>query len=189
MLATQSMWNTYNMSNKSHFPLMKSTLLLIYSIHIAISQIKRENSETRQSTRSYIETMYRSGNSFKYDLMSTHQGSHKFKLGELEMRTKEMNSNMNQHKNSIDAFRIQVQNMRREFDEEYKDIRQDITEEIDDFQMKFSMEMNKQKKKNLEINQDMDDLKNELLKSKNLLVELLQRTKSLQLRIDGDNVN
>ena len=49
------------------------------------------------------------------------------------------------------------------------------------------MEMNKQKKKNLEINQDMNDLKNELLKSKNLLVELMQRTKALQLRIDGEN--
>ena len=60
-------------------------------------------------------------------------------------------------------------------------------EEIDDFQMKFCMEMNKQKKKNLEINLDMNDLKNELLKSKNLLVELMQRTKTLQLRIDGGN--
>lgn len=119
--------------------------------------------------------------------MTTHQGSHKFKLGGLEMRTKEMSNDMNQHKNNIDSFKIQVQNMRREFDEEYKEIRRDITEEIDDFQMKFCMEMNKQKKKNLEINQDMNDLKNELLKSKNLLVELLQRTKALQLRIDGDN--
>ena len=131
--------------------------------------------------------MYRSGNTFKYDFVHTHQGSHKFKLGGLEMRTKESVKELNQHKNNLTLFNTQIQNMKREFDEEYKELRRDINEEIDDFQMKFSMEMNKQKKKNLEINQDMNDLKNELLKSKNLLVELMQRTKALQLRIEGEN--
>ena len=131
--------------------------------------------------------MYRSGNSFKYDLVHTHNGSHKFKLGGLEMKTKEMSNEINVHKNNLDSFKVQIQNMRREFDDEYKELKRDINEEIDDFQMKFCMEMNKQKKKNLEINLDMNDLKNELLKSKNLLVELMQRTKTLQLRIDGGN--
>ena len=116
--------------------------------------------------------MYRSGNSFKYDLVHTHNGSHKFKLGGLEMKTKEMSNEITVHKNNLDSFKVQIQNMRREFDDEYKELKRDI---------------NEQKKKNLEINLDMDDLKNELLKSKNLLVELMQRTKTLQLRIDGGN--
>lgn len=155
-------------------------------MYVAISQIKRENMETRQSTRSYIETMYRSGNSFKYDMVNTYQGSHRFKLGGLEMRNKELVKENNEHKNNLNLFEVQIQNMKREFDEEYKEVKRDINEEIDDFQMKFSMEMNKQKKKNMQINQDMNELKNELVNSKNLLVELMRRTKALQLRIDGE---
>ena len=142
--------------------------------------------ETRQSTRSYIETMYRSGNTFKYDMVHTYQGSHKFKLGGLEMRNKELVKEINEHKNNLNLFEVQIQNMKRQFNEEYKEIKRDINEEIDDFQMKFSMEMNRQKKKNMEINQNMNELKNELLTSKNLLVELMQRTKALQLRIGGE---
>ena len=60
-----------------------------------------------------------------------------------------------------------------------------MTEEIDNFQMKLSMEMNRQKKKNIEINQEMNDLKNEIVKSKNLLFELQERVKALQLRVNG----
>ena len=103
------------------------------------------------------------------------------------MRTRESVKELNQHKNNLSLFKVQVENMKREFDEEYKELKRDINEEIDDFQMKFSMDMNRQKKKNMEINHDMNDLKNELLKSKNLLEELMQRTKALQLRIDGEN--
>ena len=64
-------------------------------------------------------------------------------------------------------------------------MRRDVTEEIDNFQMKLSMEMNKQKKKNIEINHEMNDLKNEIVKSKNLLFELKDRLKALQLRVNG----
>ena len=41
------------------------------------------------------------------------------------------------------------------------------------------------KKKNIEINQEMNDLKNEIVKSKNLLFELKDRVKALQLRVNG----
>ena len=36
-----------------------------------------------------------------------------------------------------------------------------------------------------EINQEMNDLKNEIVKSKNLLFELKDRLKALQLRVNG----
>ena len=141
--------------------------------------------QTRQSTRRYIETMYRSGGDFKYDFIRTKQGSYKFQLGGIESRANEIKAEMSAHKNNLLAMKIQSENMKKEFNEDYQHLRRDVTEEIDNFQMKLSMEMNKQKKKNIEINHEMNDLKNEIVKSKNLLFELKDRLKALQLRVNG----
>ena len=132
-----------------------------------------------------IETMYRSGGDFKYDFIRTKQGSYKFKLGGIESRANEIKAEMSAHKNNLLAMKIQSENMKKEFNEDYQHLRRDVTEEIDNFQMKLSMEMNKQKKKNIEINHEMNDLKNEIVKSKNLLFELKDRLKALQLRVNG----
>ena len=141
--------------------------------------------QTRQSTRSYIETMYRSGGDFKYDFIRTKKGSYKFQLGGIESRANEIKAEMSAHKNNLLAMKIQSENMKKEFNEDYQHLRRDVTEEIDNFQMKLSMEMNKQKKKKIGINHEMNDLKNEIVKSKNLLFELKDRLKALQLRVNG----
>lgn len=129
--------------------------------------------------------MYRSGGDFKYDFIRTKQGSYKFQLGGIESRANEIKAEMSAHKNNLLAMKIQSENMKKEFNEDYQHLRRDVTEEIDNFQMKLSMEMNKQKKKNIEINHEMNDLKNEIVKSKNLLFELKDRLKALQLRVNG----
>ena len=142
--------------------------------------------QTRHSTRSYIETMYRSGGEFQYDMVRTHQGSHKYKLNGIENRSKDLISEMNCHKNNLMLLKTQSENMKREFNENYQRLKGDINDEIDDFQMKLSMEMNKQKKKHVEINKEMNELKNDIVKSKNLLCELKDRVKALQLRVNGE---
>ena len=129
--------------------------------------------------------MYRSEGNFKYDFTRTKPGSRRFKLGGIESRSNDIKAEMSVHKNNLLAMKIQSENMKKEFNEDYQHLRRDVTEEIDNFQMKLSMEMNRQKKKNIEINQEMNDLKNEIVKSKNLLFELQERVKALQLRVNG----
>ena len=141
--------------------------------------------QTRQSTRSYIETMYRSGGDFKYDFTPPPPPPPPPPPGGIESRSNDIKAEMSVHKNNLLAMKIQSENMKKEFNEDYQHLRRDVTEEIDNFQMKLSMEMNRQKKKNIEINQEMNDLKNEIVKSKNLLFELQERVKALQLRVNG----
>ena len=80
-----------------------------------ISQIKRDNQQTRQSTYHYIDSMYRTGNNFKYNLKKPHQGTHRSHLSSLEEYVREMAkvcpndlSKYNIIKNQCDIMRIQL---------------------------------------------------------------------------------
>ena len=153
-----------------------------------ISQIKRENQQTRQSTYNYIDSMYRTGNNFKYNLKKPHQGTHRSHLSSLEEYVREMAkvcpndlSKYNIIKNQCDIMRIQLK-------DDYNKLKYELNTEIDNLQMKFNLELGKQKVRNSKINSQMKELNKEMLESQNLVSELKDRINSLKLRIDGNGL-
>ena len=83
-----------------------------------------------------------------------------------------------QLKNECDSLRIILK-------DDYKNLKYEMNTHIDNLQMKFNLELGKQKVSNNKINKEMKELKKEMLESQNLLTELKQRIDSLKLRIDG----
>ena len=153
-----------------------------------ISQIKRDNQQTRQSTYNYIDSMYRTGNNFKYNLKKPHQGTHRSHLSSLEEYVREMAkvcpndlSKYNIIKNQCDIMRIQLK-------DDYNKLKYELNTEIDNLQMKFNLELGKQKVRNSKINSQMKELNKEMLESQNLVSELKDRINSLKLRIDGNGL-
>ncbi len=150
-----------------------------------ISEIKRENLQTRQSTYNYIESMYRTGGTFKYNLKKPYFGSHRYHLGSMENYVTGIKKNNLDNKNNVYYLQNDCENLRQELKNNYNNLKYEMNSEIDNLQMKFNSELNKQKIQNNIINKEMKELKKEMLDSQNLLTELKQRIDSLKLRIDG----
>ena len=84
-----------------------------------ISQIKRENQLSRESNRKYIETMYKTGGFFNYDLNPPHQGTHRSHLYYLEKRVRDMVPEVDFEKNRLMMFTTQCVNFRNDQKNEY----------------------------------------------------------------------
>ena len=151
----------------------------------SISQIKRENQLTRENNRKYIETMYRSGGFFNYDLKTPHNGTHRSHLYDLEKKARDMVPEIDFEKNRLMIFNTQCINLRNDQKNEYNSLRRDMLDEVDNLQLKLTQNLNKQKIENNKNINEIKELKNEFLDSKNLLTELKMRVNSLKLRIDG----
>ena len=154
-----------------------------------ISQIKRDNESTRQSNRKYIETMYRTGGFFNYNLRPPHIGTHRSHLYFLEKKARDMVPEVDFEKNRLMIFNTQCINMRNDQKNEYKSLRRDMLDEVDNLQMKLTQNLNNQKITNQKNKKEIKELKNEFLDSKNLMTELKMRVNSLKLRIDGTRMN
>ncbi len=154
-----------------------------------ISQIKRDNESTRQSNRKYIETMYRTGGFFNYNLRPPHIGTHRSHLYFLEKKARDMVPEVDFEKNRLMIFNTQCINMRNDQKNEYKSLRRDMLDEVDNLQNKLTQNLNNQKITNLKNIKEIKELKNEFLDSKNLMTELKMRVNSLKLRIDGTRMN
>ena len=150
-----------------------------------ISQIKRENLQTRHSTYNYIDQMYRTGNSFKYNLRKPHIGSHRSHLGRLENYVRSFSVNSPSETNQYNTLITEVDVMRSRLRDDYKNLKYQMNTEIDNLQMKFNLELGKQKIRNTKINNQMKEFKKEMIESQNLVIELKDRINSLKLRIDG----
>ena len=150
-----------------------------------ISQIKRDNQLTRESNRKYIETMYKTGGFFNYDLKTPHTGTHRSHLYDLEKKARDMVPEVDFEKNRLMIFNTQCINFRNDQKKEYNSLRRDMLDEVDSLQMKLTQNLNGQKITNHKNQKEIKELKNELLNSKNLLTELKTRVNSLKLRIDG----
>ena len=150
-----------------------------------ISQIKRENLQTRQSTYNYIDQMYRTGNSFKYNLRKPHIGSHRSHLERLENYVRSFSVNSPNQTNQYNSLISEIDVMRTQLRDDYKNLKYQMNTEIDNLQMKFNMELGNQKVKNTRINNQMKEFKKEMIESQNLVIELKDRINSLKLRIDG----
>ena len=150
-----------------------------------ISQIKRENQLTRDSNRKYIETMYKTGGFFNYDLKTPHTGTHRSHLYDLEKRARDMVPEVDFEKNRLMIFNTQCINFRNDQKNEYNSLRRDMLDEVDNLQMKLTQNLNGQKITNHKNLKEIKELKNDLLDTKNLLTELKTRVNSLKLRIDG----
>ena len=150
-----------------------------------ISQIKRENLQTRQSTYNYIDQMYRTGNSFKYNLRKPHIGSHRSHLERLENYVRSFSVNPPNQTNQYNSLISEIDVMRTQLRDDYKNLKYQMNTEIDNLQMKFNMELGNQKVKNTRINNQMKEFKKEMIESQNLVIELKDRINSLKLRIDG----
>ncbi len=150
-----------------------------------ISQIKRENQLTRDSNRKYIETMYKTGGFFNYDLKTPHTGTHRSHLYDLEKRARDMVPEVDFEKNRLMIFNTQCINFRNDQKNEYNSLRRDMLDEVDNLQMKLTQNLNGQKITNHKNQKEIKELKNEFLDTKNLLTELKMRVNSLKLRIDG----
>lgn len=151
----------------------------------SVSQIKMENLLSRESNRNYIESMYKSGKFFSYDLRKPHLGTHKFHLGSLEDRTRSMLPDIDFEKNRIMIFRTQCNNLREELKNDYKKLRVEMQDEVDALQLKFGKLINEQKIQNIKVINKINDAKSDLVDTNNLITELKQRINSLKLRIDG----
>ena len=150
-----------------------------------ISQIKRENQKSRESNRKYIETMYKTGGFFNYDLRPPHIGSHRSHLSDLEKRTRDMVPELDFEKNRLMIFNTQCINLRNDKKKEYNSLRRDMLDEVDNLQLKLTQGLNNQKITNNNNLKEIKQLKNELLDAKNLMTELKTRVNSLKLRVDG----
>ena len=153
-----------------------------------ISEIKRENLQTRQSTYNYIESMYRTGGTFKYNLKKPHIGSHRSHLGYMEDYIRKVKRDDFERENKIYLLQNECEIMRLNLKDDYKNLKYEMNTQIDNLQMKFNSELGKQKVSNNNINKEMKELKKEMLDSQNLLTELKQRINSLKLRIDGNEM-
>ena len=150
-----------------------------------ISQIKKDNQLNRENNRKYIETMYRTGGFFNYDLKSPHTGTHRSHLYDLEKRARDMVPEVDFEKNRLMIFNTQCINLRNDQKNEYNSLRRDMLDEVDNLQIKLTQNLNKQKIENNKNIKEIKELKNEFLDSKNLMTELKMRVNSLKLRIDG----
>ena len=151
----------------------------------SISQIKRENQLSRESNRKYIETMYKTGGFFNYDLRPPHLGTHRSHLSYLEQRVRDMVPEVDFEKNRLMMFNTQCVNLRNDQKSEYKILKKEMDEEVNNLQLKLMQKLNGQKIENNKNNKDIKQIKNELLDAKNLITELKTRVNSLKLRIDG----
>ena len=122
-----------NMMNKTQFP-----SLGFFPKTKTISEIKRENLQTRQSTYNYIDTMYKTGTNFKYNFKRPYIGSHRFHLSSLENKVKENSKftpddviKINILKNECDVLRINLR-------ENYSKLKYEMITEIDNLQSKFN---------------------------------------------------
>ena len=132
--------------------------------------------------------MYKTGTNFKYNFKRPYIGSHRFHLSSLENKVKENSKftpddviKINILKNECDVLRINLR-------ENYSKLKYEMITEIDNLQSKFDLELGKQKIKNIKINNQMKELKKEMLESQNFVMELKDRINSLKLRIDGNGM-
>ena len=151
----------------------------------SISQIKQENLQSRQYNRSFIETMYRSGNNFKYDIGSPYSGTYRSQLKNLESRVLNMVPEMDFEKNRLCMFNTQCINLRTDMKNDYKTLKGEMQNEVDNLQLKLMNELNIQKNANQKSFIEIKQVGKELVDAKNLIVELKNRINSLNLRIDG----
>ena len=151
----------------------------------SVSQIKYEKQLSKQNNRSFIETMYRSGNIFKYNLSPPHPGTYRSHLQALEDRARNMIPELDFEKNRLNIFNTQCINLRMDLKNDYKYLRRDMLDEVDNLQNKLTQNLNNQKNANKKTILEIKEISKELVDSKNLIIELKKRINSLQLRIDG----
>ena len=154
----------------------------------SISQIKAENQISKQYNRSFIETMYRSGNKFKYDLSNPYSGTYRSQLKLLEDNVRNMIPDMDFEKNRLCIFNTQCTNLREDMKNEYKNLKNDIQNEVDNLQLKLMNNLSNQKNANQKSFIEIKNIGKELVDAKNKIVELKNRINSLNLRIDGKKV-
>ena len=152
----------------------------------SIGQIKKESQLSKQYNRSFIETMYRSGNYFQYNLSPPHIGTHRSHLQLLEDRVKSMVPEMDFEKNRLSMFNTQCINLRYDLKNDYKSLRTDMLDEVDNLQNKLTQNLSTQKSINKKAELDIKEIGKDFVDSKNLILELKKRVNSLQLRIDGN---
>jgi hypothetical protein len=150
-----------------------------------ISQIKRENQLSRESNRKYIETMYKTGGFFNYDLRPPHLGTHRSHLYSLERRVRDMVPEMDFEKNRLMIFHTQCINFRNDQKNDYKVLKNEMNEEVNNLQLKLMQNLNGQKIENNKNNKEISQIKKDFLDTKNLITELKMRVNSLKLRVDG----
>ena len=154
----------------------------------SISQIKAENQVSKQYNRSFIETMYRSGNKFKYDLSHPYVGTYRSQLKLLEDRVRNMVPDMDFEKNRLCIFNTQCINLRTDMKNDYKSLKNEMQNEVDNLQLKLMNDLSNQKNANTKSFIEIKQIGKELVDAKNLIVELKNRVNSLNLRIDGKKV-
>ena len=154
----------------------------------SISEIKRENLNTRQSTYNYIDSMYRTGGLFKYNFKRPYIGSHRFHLSTMENYVRGVSRNKSNDNNAFNSLKSQCDTMRYILKDDYNRLKYEMNTEIDNLQNKFNFELRKQKIENCNINKEMKELKKDMVESQNLLIELKDRINSLKMRIDGNKM-
>ena len=150
-----------------------------------ISQIKQENQQSKQYNRSFIETMYRSGNRFKYDIGNPNASTYRSQLKYLENRVSGLVPEMDFEKNRLCMYNTQCTNLRTDMKDEYKHLKDEMQNEVDNLQLKLMKELNGQKNANQKSFYEIKQIGKEFVDAKNLIVELKNRINSLNLRIDG----
>ena len=150
-----------------------------------ISQIKLENQQSKQYNRNFIETMYRSGNKFKYDLSNPYSGTYRSQLKSLEDRVLSLVPEVDFEKNRLNMYHTQCINLRNDLKNDYKSLKDNMQNEVDNLQLKLMNDLNAQKNENKKHFIEMKQIGKELVDAKKIIVELKNRINSLNLRIEG----
>ena len=153
-----------------------------------ISEIKREKLNSKQNSFNYIDLMYKTGKNFKYNRKKPYIGTYRNQLSSLENCVNDMIKNNPNNSNKFDILTRECDILRTQLKYDYNKLKNDMNNEIDNFQMKFNLELGKQKIRNNKINSQMNELKKEMLESQNLVIELKDRINSLKLRINGNEM-
>ena len=182
----RSKTNLYG-SLRNNFSTGYSTLSNSIKFHQkSLSQIKKENQLSKQNNRRYIESMYRSGNMFKYERNPSFRETYRSHLQNLEYRVNSLVPEIDFEKNRIQIFNTQCTNLRIDLKNDYKILKREMVEEVDKLQNKLTINLNAQKIENQKLKQQIKRISNEFIEPKNLIVELKKRIESLRLRIDGN---
>lgn len=149
-------------------------------------KIKRKPLPRDLSNRNMIESMYRSGRFFRYEIGSPYNNpTHKSHLSMIENRSRSMIPDVEVEKNRLVLFKEECKNLRTELKSDYRQLKQEMEEEVNALQLRFMQSLSKQKIENADTRAKLKDAGKDFVETKNLIAELKIRIDSLKLRIDG----
>ena len=135
--------------------------------------------------KKYIETKYRSGGYFNYEINKNQKGTYRSHLNSIEKKIKPLLPELDFEKNKLMMLNTQYTNIRKEKKDNYIKLRQNMLTDVDNLQIKLMSKVDKPRIDRGKIKREIAHIKNDLDNSNNLLMDIRKRINSLKSRQDG----